>query len=245
MSSSLLRASVIALAFGKAAHTLTYLDDSMAEGFGAGSVSYRDFVEQVQNGDLILTSSTSVTSINRIMTGSLWSHVGMAYVAKDGRIYEWSAHSSNEVIDNSNGIPCGGPQLVPLDRLVAESGAVFWRPVNMAEDQRAGIGPIVKKLAYKLPFSDNVEFLSYLGWPFSKMFAGYGGGMACPHIVAATYATVGAIDLDRDVSLVTPESFSETGDAKWNVSVGRTSMVVGFDATRLVKIPPLIIRDKK
>ena len=249
MSSTVLRTvmggSLVALALGKVALKLTYLEDSFGEGFGAGSISYKDFAGLVRSGDLILTSSTLVTSMNRMMTGSLWSHVGTAYIANDGRIYEWSAHNSNEVMDNSNGTACGGPQLVPLDRLVAESGTAFWRPVRMSEEQRAGIEPIVKKLAYKLPFSDNVEFLSYLGWPFSRMFAGYGGGMACPHIVAATYAAIGAIELDRDVSLFTPESFAETGDVKWNVPVGQTSMVVGFDATRLVNIPPLTMTKNK
>jgi hypothetical protein len=237
MSSNILRASLIVAVLGKIAGALTYLDDSMGEGWDVESVPYSQFSAEVKTGDLLLTSSTSVYSINRMMSNSLWSHVGMAYRGDDGIIYEWSAHNSVEDIDNSKGINWGGPQLVPLDHLVAESGTVFWRPVVLTEDQRSHIGMLVDKFAYKLPFSNYAEFLSYLGWPFSKFFAGYGGGMACPHIVALTYVSIGAIRLDRDISLYTPESLSDTGDAKWNAPVGITSMVVGFDATRLVRLP--------
>jgi hypothetical protein len=237
MSDPLLRASLVTLALGSAAQAITYLDDKMGDGWDVPSISYRDFMAQVQTGDLILTSSTSITSMTRMWTHSLWSHVGMVY--RDDKLYEWSAHNESESMTNSRGVVCGGPQLVPLENLVAESGTVFWRRVNMTTEQRANINDVVDRLAYKLQFSDNVEFLSYLGWPFSRIFAGYGGGMACPHVVAATYMAVGVMNLDRDISIYTPESFSDTGDAKWNVPVGLTNMVVGFDTTSLVHLPRL------
>lgn len=240
MASTLLPLVGMGLALGEAIQTLTYLDDHIAEGWDVPkSVPYREFAGLVRTGDLILTSSTSITSMTRMFTKSLWSHVGMAYVGGDGRLFEWSSHNGSENIDNSAGVVCGGPQLVPMERLAAESGTVFWRPVRMTDAQRDAVPAVVEKFAYRLRFSDNVEFLSYLGWPFSKIFAGYGGGMACPHIVASTYASVGALMLDRDISLYTPESFSDTGDARWIVPVGITSMVMGFDATRLVRLPHL------
>jgi len=138
------------------------------------------------------------------------------------------------------GVVMGGPQLVPMEVLVAYSGTVFWRSVEIDETQRqVGIGKVVDQMAYKLKFSSNIEFLSYIGWPFSSLFEGYGGGMACPHVVAATYGAIGALNLDRNMTLYTPESLSDTGDAKWLVPVGLTNMVVGFDATSLIKLPPV------
>lgn len=241
MAATLLPLAGIGFALGEAVQALTYLDDKIGEGWDVTkSVPYRDFKANVKTGDLLLQSSTSITSMTRMWTRSLWSHVGMAYIdEQSGILYEWSAHNESEGVSNSLGVVCGGPQLVPLERMAAESGTVFWKPVRMSEFQRHGIGSVVGNLAYKLKFSDNVEFLSYLGWPFSKIFAGYGGGMACPHTVAATYTAVGVITLDRDISLYTPESFSDSGDAKWNVPVGLTNMVVGFDATSLVRLPHL------
>lgn len=234
-SAMIIGGSLITMALGTAAEAITYLDDSMGEGWDVPSVTYRDFITNVKTGDLILTSSTQITSPTRIITKSLWSHVGIAYFDENNSLYEWSSHIESEGIDNSIGTVCGGPQLVPMERLAVESGTIFWRPVHTIDAER--IRAVVRQFAYKLRFSAKLEFFAYAGWPFSKIFAGHGGGMACPHIVAATYAGSGELELDRDLSLYTPESFSDTGDAKWNVAVGQTRMVVGFDATSLVRLP--------
>lgn len=161
----------------------------------------------------------------------------MAYYSSAGGLYEWSSHNETESITNSMNVVCGGPQLVPMESLAAESGTVFWRPVALSDEQRAGIHSVVKQLAYRLKFSSSVEFLSYIGWPFSEVFAGYGGGLACPHVTAATYAAVKALEIDRNLALYTPETLSETGDARWLVGTGTTSMVVGFDSSSLVYLP--------
>jgi hypothetical protein len=234
----LLPASIITVALGKIAESITYLDDSIGEGWDVHSVPYSEFKSKVKTGDLILTSSTSIMSITRLWTKSLWSHTGIAYIRKkDGKLYEWSSHNEKEKIANTLGVVCGGPQLVQMDQLAAENGTIYWRPVNMEDKQRDAIDKVITDFAYKLHFSDGLELLSYAGWPFSKIFAGYGGGMACTHIVAATYTAIGVMNLDRDISLYTPESFSDSGDAKWNVSVGLTKMVVGYDTSRLVNLP--------
>ena len=248
MIATLLGGAALAAAVGGLARTATYLDDGIGEGDDVQlSVPYSEFEREARDGDLLLTSSTLITSMARMVTRSLWSHSGMVYRAPlpgcgDDIICEWSAHNISEEIGNTVGVACGGPQLVPVENLVAESGTVFWRPaLALSHEQRCGVGHVVSQLAYKLRFSSSIEFLAYAGWPFSKIFAGYGGGMACPHVVAATYAAIGALYLDRNIALFTPDSFSETGDAKWIPQdlFGATRMVVGYDARRLVRLPDL------
>lgn len=220
---------------GKALGALTYLDDTV----DFDSVSYSDFYKHAKTGDLLLFSSTYVTSMTRMWTHSQWSHVGMVYRApNDNRIYEWSAHNSNEEILNSKGSSCGGPQLVPLENVVAESGCVYWKPLALSAHQRDTVADIIKLYAYKIGFSSNVEFLSYVCKPLSKVFAGYGSGMACPHIVAATLQAMDAIEIDRNISLYIPEHFSDTGDVKWKVGTERTKMVVGYDINSLIRLSP-------
>jgi hypothetical protein len=235
-------AAIVAASVGRIAQAISYLDDGIGEGDDVQlSVPYSEFEREARDGDLLLTSSTEITSMTRMVTSSLWSHTGMVYRVGDV-ICEWSAHNESEEIGNTIGIPSGGPQLVPVENLVAVSGTVFWRPaLALSDAQRAGVGSVVRQLAYKLRFSDSIEFLAYAGWPFSKIFAGYGGGMACPHVVAATYAAIGALDLDRNLALYTPESFSESGDALWKPRdlFGGIRMVVGYDATRLIRLPRL------
>lgn len=227
-----------------AARYISYLDDGIADGDDVPlSVPYSEFERDALDGDLLLTSSTEITSMTRMYTHSLWSHVGVLYRAPpSGIICEWSAHNESENIGNTAEFVCGGPQLVPVENLVAVSGTVFWKPaLLLSANQRAGIASVVRQLAYKLRFSSNVEFLAYAGWPFSSLLAGYGGGLACPHVVAATYAAIGALELDRNLALYTPENFSDTGDAKWvsRDMFGATRMVVGYDSTRLIKLPRL------
>lgn len=240
-------AALVAASIGHVASRLSYLDDGIGEGDDVQlSVPYSEFYQYARDGDLLLTSSTCITSLTRMVTRSLWSHVGIVYRApldtgKD-LICEWSAHNSSEMITNTSGRVCGGPQLVPLEHLVAESGTVFWRPaLALSEFQRSRVAGIVQQLAYKIRFSSGLEFLAYAGWPFSEIFAGYGGGMNCTHIVAATYAAMGALELDRNLALYTPESLSETGDAQWRPHdlFGAARMVVGYNATSLIKLPQL------
>ena len=235
-----IKAGIITAALGTAASAVTYLDDTVAEGCDQPSVSYHEFRKQVRTGDLILCSSTLITSFTRIWTQSLWSHVGMAYFDDNDTLYEWSSHNKTESITNSMNIVRGGPQLVAMERLAAESGTVFWQPVTLNDEQRARISNVVRLLAYRLKFSSNVEMLTYAGGPFARWFAGYGGGMACPHVVAATYGAIGALELDRDLATYTPEMLSETGDAKWLVPTGTTKMVVGYDSTSLINLPKKI-----
>ena len=239
MAATILGGAVASMAIAGLARTITYLDDSIGEGEQVESVPFSEFRQRVRTGDMLLTSSTEITSMTRMYTQSLWSHIGIACFApsNNNRLYEWSSHNETENIGNSWGIVCGGPQLVPVENLAAESGTIFWRPMGLKDKQRLGIRDVVQGMAYRSHFSDAAELLVYLGWPFTTIFAGYGGGMACPHVVAATYAAVGALELDRDVSVYTPEMLSDSGDAKWLEPTGRTKMVVGYDSSSLVLLP--------
>ena len=227
-------------AIGALMNALAYMDDCIGEGLDVKSVPYREFADNVSTGDLIFTSSTSNTSITRMITHSLWSHVGIAYHDHNGRLYEWSSHNEAEGITNSLGITYGGPQLIPMENLVAESGTIFWKQVRLTDAQRRTVRTTIKQYAYKLGFSSYVEFASYFAKPLASMFSGYKGGMACSHIVATTCAAAGAIEIDKDIAAYTPQCLSDTGDAKWLVPVGTTKMVVGFDATSLVALPQKI-----
>lgn len=241
MQTAILSGGIVALGLGGLARWATHLEDSIIEDIQ--SIPYRDFIKTVKTGDLILTSSTEITSMTRMVTNSLWSHCGIAYWGPDPRtgkrsLYEWSAHSDTEHVLNSKGeFDCSGPQLVPLEFLASLNGSVFWRRVDMTEEQRAFVDKAVEVMAYKIRFSTLAEFMVYLGKPFSSLCDGMGGGMACPHVVASTYIGSGVIDLDRNLSQYTPKSFSDIGDALWSVNVAPTKMVVGYDATSLVSLP--------
>lgn len=228
-------AALVALALGGLAQWATHYDDSVTEDMNA--VTYKDFVASVHTGDLLLTSSTEISSITRMFTNSLWSHCGIAYWEGD-RLYEWSAHNETEGLLNSRSEHGrGGPQLVPLEYLVSAAGSVFWRRVDMTEEQRGRVGEAVHKLGYSdIGFSMLPEFLVYLGIPFVSLFDGFGGGLACPHVVAATYAGAGCMDLRGPLSTYTPKSFSDVGDALWKVNVAPTKMVLGYDTTNLINI---------
>jgi hypothetical protein len=234
MEQAIFRGGLIALTLGGLARWVTHLDDDAVTDIN--TINYKTFINTVNTGDLLLTSSTEVSSPTRNYTNSLWSHCGIAYWL-DNKLYEWSAHGESEQVLNSLGFEgYSGPQLVPVDFLASLSGAVFWRKVGMSEVQRSFVGKAVAKLAYKLQFSSKREFLVYLGRPWVSMFDGVGDGMACPHVVAATYGGAGVIDIDRRLSQYTPKSFCDVGDAKYRVRVGPIKMVLGYDTTTLVNL---------
>lgn len=240
MEEAIFSGSIIALILGGLSRWVTHMDDTIVEDIQ--TVPFREFIKTVKTGDLILTSSTELSSMTRMVTNSLWSHCGIAYWNDDPKtgerkLYEWSAHSENEHVLNSRGeFGSSGPQLVSLDFLVGLNGSVFWRRVDMSDEQRSNVAIAVEAMAYKIRFSSLTEFMVYLGKPFSSIYDGFGGGMACSHVVAATYIGCKVIDLDRNLSQYTPKSFSDIGDALWNVNVAPIKMVVGYDATSLVRL---------
>ena len=72
MSKKLLGGSLLTLALGSVVQSITYLDDSIGEGWDVPSVPYREFISKVKTGDILLSSSTSATSwTTRIYTRSL------------------------------------------------------------------------------------------------------------------------------------------------------------------------------
>lgn len=235
MQAALLSGGLIALSLGGLLRCVTHLEDDIIE--DTETIPFNKFIKEVKNGDLILTSSTELTSVTRMVTNSLWSHCGIAYWGDDGKLYEWSAHSDTEHVLNSKGeFDSSGAQLVPLEYLVGLNGSVFWRRIDMTEIQRTFVKKAVDALAYKIRFSTLSEFMVYLGSPFATIFDGIGGGMACPHVVAATYIGAGVMGIDRKLSQYTPKSFSDAGTALWKVNVAPIKMVVGYDATSLIRL---------
>lgn len=241
---ALISGGLVAFGLGGLLRWTTHFEDDIVENID--DISYRDFVKEVKTGDLILTSSTELTSITRMFTNSLWSHCGIAYWGDDGKLYEWSAHSETEHVLNSRGeFDCSGAQLVPVEYLAALNGSVFWRRVDMKESQRSYVKKAIDAIAYKIRFSTLTEFMVYLGSPFAALFDGVGGGMACSHVVAATYIGAGVMDIDRKLSQYTPKSFSDIGDALWKVNTAPIKMVVGYDATTLVRLQNSPVRLRK
>lgn len=241
MANAVLGGGLMAAALGGILKSVSYLGDDLDTPGGnrVESVSYAEFVKEARTGDLILTSCP--TSVSRIFTKSLWSHCGMVWrdASAGGKLYEWSSHTEEEAVMNSNGgTPTGGSQLVPLEYLASDNGAIFWRQVGLDDGQVRKLDEFVGKFKYKLEFSSFPELLAYLGPVMAKFFNGYGTGMVCSHTVAATYMAVEALTNDRHLSQFCPETFAPTGDASWLVPVSETvKMVVGFDTRELISIP--------
>ena len=226
-------------AMGKIGTAITYLGDDIDSADGpVQSVTFSDFAKNSNTGDLIFTSCP--TSISRIFTKSMWSHCGIVCKKCPGStIYEWSSHMASEGLPNSYGDrPFNGTQLVPLDRLAAENGAVYWRPVYMDKSQRNKIKEYIRSAKYKIPFSEYPELAAYLGKIPAKLFNGFGTGMVCSHTVASTYLYAGVLALDRHVSQFSPETFSPSGNAMWNVPICRDiKMVEAYDMNHFISFP--------
>ena len=227
---------LLAMAVGSLGKALTYMGDDLECGEEVESVRYSEFEARAKTGDLILTSYPSIT---RAFTKSMWSHCGMVWreTEPDGRIYEWSSHMESEGVLNTVGEPRGGTQLVPMDYLASDNGAVFWRHVALGPERRRRVREFVDLLKYQVDFSSLPELAVFLGPIGASLFSDFGTGMTCSHIVAATYLAAEALTLDRSISRFSPETFSPTGDASWLVPVAeRVSMVVGFDMKSLISI---------
>ena len=238
MEVGLLGAALMAYGFGKVVDRFSYMGDDIVSGGEVETVSYAKFVAKARTGDLILTSSTAITSLSRVVTKSIWSHCGIVWKRpEDGVLFEWSSHNDAEGVPNTAGRPFAGAQLVPLDYLAADNGAIYWRAVELDKVQRSDVCAVVDRLKYRVGFSDTPEFLAYFGPVMARLFNGFGSGMACSHLVAATYMAANAMALDRHLTQFTPKTFSESGDAGWLVEVApRVSMVVGFDTSRMVRL---------
>ena len=233
--SSMLGGSLMAMAVGGIANSITYLGDDLDTSDAlVETVPYSTFLKKARTGDLILTSCP--TSVSRIATKSLWSHCGILWRDPNTNImYEWSAHMGDEKVMNTSGKYFDGCQLVPLDYLASDNGAIFWRQVSLDRQQRQKMDEFVDTIKYTVEFSQLPELLAYMGPTAGKIFNGFGTGMVCSHIVAATYMAVDAIANDRHLSQYSPETFSSTGDASWLVPVSsKANMVVGFDTSRLI-----------
>lgn len=260
METAILGGCLAALAAGGIAHALTYISDDIAVApESIPSISFEDFEATARTGDLLLTSSTSITSVSRLLTGSLWSHCGILYIDDSNDVlltttttttttttrrrtrssmYEWSSHSPGEQVYDRNGMRgINGTQLVPLSYLAADNGTVFWRRVALTDEQRDDIASLVRKMYGKIAFSEALSFAACIGGPIGHVFNDYGIGMACSHVVASTYAFANALLLDRPLTQYTPETFSDTGDARWTADVEKTRMITNFNAKRgLIKL---------
>jgi hypothetical protein len=179
-------------------------------------------------GDLLLTSNTLITSSpTKIGTRSPWTHCGILYVNEqdNNSLFEWGCHSGREGILNSRGERgFRGAQLVPLPYLMADNGCAFWRPVEMSREDRQKIKDVVARLDHKIDFVNVAEFGAVLGGPFERAFNGFSPGMACSHLVAATYMAAGVIANDRHITQFLPQTFAATppdddGAAQWLVDV--------------------------
>ena len=120
--------------------------------------------------------------------------------------------------------------------LASESGTVFWRPALLEETARNIVKEFIEKTAYKIKFSNYIEFFGYWSMALANALDGYGGGMACSHIVAATYLACHAIELTKPLTQYVPNCFSEDGDVRWLVNVGCTKMVLGYDTSTLIRL---------
>ncbi|MDR3541960.1 MAG: hypothetical protein P4L69_13475 [Desulfosporosinus sp.] len=236
MAATILGGGLITMAVGGLANMLTYLGDDLET--SVPSVSYNEFEKKARTGDLVFTSGP--TSVHRMITKSTWSHSGIIWRdPKTDFIYEWSSHMKWEGVMNTIGQVHEGSQLVPLDYLASDAGGVFWRQVSLDRDQRARLNVFVEKSKYKVKFSDLPELLAYLGPVMARIFNGFGNGMACSHLVAATYMAVDALANDRNLSQFSPETLSPSGDASWLVPVSpNVKMVVGYDTSRLISLFP-------
>jgi len=236
---SVLSSSLALWGIGKIAGRLTYMGDDVDAGEHANSIPYSRFCKLAKTGDLILTSSTAITSVSRMVSRSIWSHCGIVWKdPRTHRLFEWSSHNSSENVCNTEGLAnFGGTQLVPLSYLASDNGCLFWRRVEMSDVQRAKLNTYIENTKYKVNFSDPMEFVAMLTPLTAKLFNGYGSGMACCHTVAASYIAAEVIALDRHITQFTPTSFSDSGDVAWQVPVDdHMNMVVGFDTTDLIRL---------
>lgn len=236
---SALGSSLAMWGIGKIANRMTYMGDDVDDGEHALSVSYAKFSKTAKTGDLILTSSTAITSVYRMVSRSIWSHCGIVWKdPKTGVLYEWSSHNPTENVCNTKGIDhFGGTQLVPLSYLASDNGCLFWRRVDLSKVQQDKLNRYIESTKYRVNFSDPAEFIAMLTPVTAKFLNGFGSGMACCHTVATSYIAADVIALDRHITQFHPASFSDTGDVSWQVPVDdKVRMVVGFDTRDLIDL---------
>lgn len=242
MSRTVFAAGVAAAVLAKALHSMTYWGDDVAYGGHVESVPYSEFAAKAKSGDLILTSGMAFTSVSRLFTKSIWSHCGIVWRdPKTGALYEWSSHNGGEEVLNDRGPsrPVSGTQLVPLEYLAADNGCICWRPVDLDDSQRKRLGEVIDALKYRVEFASIPEWVAHMGGVMKLLFENSGWGMLCSHTVALTYAAIDAIALDRGMTGFVPKTFSDEGDAVWQVPVSDTvKYVVGFDTKSLVNLSP-------
>lgn len=215
---------------------LTRLED--AEESDKESVNYSEFREAVKTGDILLSSSTELNSVTRWVTGSPWSHCGLAYVdPKDGKIYEWSAHCEEEGLISRKGGCYGGAQLIEVNQLIATSGSLFWRPIDSSKSNRRKISRVIEAWD-KTPscFPSYGEFVIDFMMMGSKSCY---GKLVCSQVVAATLASCDVIELTgKKLHKCVPMDFSEEGNSvSWNRTPSNTRCIVGCDSSQLVDLP--------
>lgn len=232
MEYAVLGASLTAAVTGLLTYGLSFMED-----FNLPSpIPYQEFIRQSRTGDILLTASTEITSVTRLITRSMYSHCGILYKDDVGGLYEWSSHAAGEGVMNTSGKAFGGAQLVPLSYLASDNGTVFWKRVHLSARQRSKVQEVIRLMAYKTEFSQSPEFLAFLGGLFAKVFNGFGTGMVCSHTVAITYMAAEAISKDRNLTQYYPETFSDEGSVDWLVPTSKTRMILGCDTTKLINL---------
>lgn len=233
---SLLLLNGISCATAYVANKISCYNDDIATSSYLKSVRYSDFYREARTGDLLLFSSTSLLSLTRPLTETIWTHVGVLIVSENKKFFEWSSHCDNEEIPNTKGSYFNGTQFVSLDNLVAQNGTFFWCKVSMTDKQRRLVLDFANSVAYKYSFSSMIEFAAYFNG-VSKYFSGYGAGLNCAHTVALTYYYAGVIEINKNISLFKPCDFVVDDLSRWLVDVSYPYMIIGYNFQDMFKIP--------
>lgn len=192
--------------------------DNIGEGAEVYSSTFKNFRSKSKTGDLILTSATTLTSVTRFVTTSLYSHVGVIY-KKGTIIYEWSSHSTAEQLGNGS-----GTQLNRIEDIIANSGQIFWCPIEIDEEKARRIEEYIGASLQKMDFPSIFSFISYGKGPFSKLSDEM--TVNCAQLVALTYLAADAIEIDRYIGYYTPSSFVDGDNVKWRVNRSKKTYVI-------------------
>ena len=149
----------------------------------------------------------------RMVTGSLWSHVGMVMkIDEPDILLLWESTTNGHDEDVQTGEIKRGVQLVPLSKRVRDhTGNLGFRPLSRAltVDETAALNGFRHSVKDKGYDFDALELLraaldSGLFWQNREDLSAY----FCSELIAETYQAIGFLDASKPSNEYTPDDFS-------------------------------------
>lgn len=175
---------------------------------------YADVRRELKTGDIVLMGGTSIFSrAIRMLTGSMWSHVGMVMkIDEPDILLLWESTTNGHDEDVQTGEIKRGVQLVPLSKRVRDhTGNLGFRSLNrrLTSAEMAKLNKFRHSVKDKGYDFDGLELLraaldSGLFWENREDLSAY----FCSELIADTYREIGFLDGGKPANEYTPDDFS-------------------------------------